>query len=339
MKRILTLFLTLCLVTSLTAPFASAAGTDQASAQQTVQALGILNGDENGNLNLSAYVTRAQFAKMMIAASSYKDTISSKSSSSPFKDVKYSYWAASYIQAAVNAGWLTGYSDGTFLPDKNVKLEEAVSAVLKMLGYTPSSFSGSFPESYIAKYTALGLNDNISATQGQYLTRQDCMYLFYNLMSTQNTSGKYYAATLGYTVNSSGEVDYSSLVLANLKGPFIVTDSNWASSLPFTANTATVYLDGSASNFNSVSTYDVYYYNAGMRSIWVYDNRVTGVYTAASPNTAAPTTVTIAGNSYTISTSTAAYALSNIGSFGIGDTVTLLLGKNGDVVGVVSANS
>jgi hypothetical protein len=36
--------------------------------------------------------------------------------------------AASYIQTAVSAGWLTGYSDGTY-GRHNVKLEEAVSAV------------------------------------------------------------------------------------------------------------------------------------------------------------------------------------------------------------------
>jgi hypothetical protein len=339
MKKILSFFLTLCLVTSLTIPFASASGTDQTSAQQTVQALGIINGDENGNLNLSEYVTRAQFAKMMIAASTYKDTISSTSSSSPFKDVKYSYWAASYIKTAVAATWLSGYTDGTYRPDNNMTLEEAVSAVLKMLGYTSTDFSGSFPEAQLATYAALGLNDNISTTQGQTITRQDCMYLFYNLMSTENTSDKYYATTLGYTVNSSGEIDYSSLVLANMKGPYIVSDSTWMSSLPFSTSTATVYLNGSVSSFSAVSTYDVYYYNASMRTVWVYNNRVTGIYTAASPNTAAPTSVTVAGNSYTLATSSATYDLSDIGSYGIGDTVTLLLGKNGDVVGVESATT
>ena len=337
MKKTISLILSICLTLALTAGPAYAASSSLTSAQQVVQALGIIVGDGTGNMNLSANVTRAQFAKMMIAASTYKDTISTTSKSSPFKDVKYTNWAASYVQAAVTAGWLTGYTDGTYRPDNSVKLEEAASAILKMLGYSTSDFTGSFPEAQLAKYAALGLNTNISATQGQVLTRQDCVYLFYNLMSTKNKSGSYYATTLGYTVNSSGELDYSSLVLANMKGPFIVEDSSWSSSLPFTASTATVYKNGSASTLSSVSTYDVYYYNTGMRSVWVYSNNVTGVYTAASPSTSAPTSVTVAGKTYSIATSSAAYALSDMGNFGIGDTVTLLLGMNGEVVGVVSA--
>ena len=339
MKKLLPVLLAVCLTLSLTAPHAGAASASLASAQETVSALGIMVGDENGNMNLSAGVTRAQLAKMMIAASAYKDTVSTTSASSPFKDVSYKYWGASYIQTAVTAGWLTGYADGTYHPDSGVTLEEAATAVLKMLGYKTSDFSRAFPDAQLVKYTSLGLNAGITKTKGQYLTRQDAMYLFYNLMSTKNTDGKFYAATLGYTVNDSGEIDYSSLVKANMKGPFIVEDSTWSSSLPFSASGATVYKNGSASSISAVTTYDVYYYNASMRTVWVYRNQITGVYTAASPNTAAPTSVTVAGNSYSITTSAASYALSTTGSFKYGDTVTLLLGMNGDVVGVASGSS
>ncbi len=121
MKRITSIFLALCLTFAFIVPNALAASADQATVQQTIQVLGILTGDENGNLNLSGYVTRAQFAKMMIAASVYRDAISETASLSPFKDVKSTHWAASYIQTAVSAGWLTGYSDGTYRPDNNVK--------------------------------------------------------------------------------------------------------------------------------------------------------------------------------------------------------------------------
>ncbi|MBP8639689.1 MAG: S-layer homology domain-containing protein [Oscillospiraceae bacterium] len=339
MKKTTSFLLALCLTIGLTMPNAQAASSTATSAQQIIQALGIVTGDETGNLNLTGNVTRAEFAKMMIAASIYKDTISSTAKSSPFKDVKYTHWAASYVQAAVTSGWLTGYTDGTYKPDNNVKLEEAVSAVLKMLGYASSDFTGSFPEAQLAKYTALGLNVNISKTQGQVLTRQDCINLFYNLMSTKNKSGNYYATTLGYTVNSSGKLDYSSLVLANMEGPFIVENSSWSSDLPFTASAAAVYKNGSASSISAVSNYDVYYYNTGMKTVWVYRNRVSGVYTAASPSTSAPTSVTVAGKTYSIASSTAAYALSDMGLYGIGTTVTLLLGMEGSVVGVVSADN
>jgi len=339
MKKAFSVILAVCLTLSLAAPFADAAAANETTAQQTVSALGIMVGDQNGNMDLSGTFTRAQFAKMMIAASSYKDTISSTASSSPFKDVNYKYWAAPYIQTAVTAGWITGYTDGSYRPDNAMQLEEAVTAVLKMLGYTTSDFAGAFPDAQLAKYSALGLNAGISKTKGQTMSRQDAMYLFYNLMTTKNKAGKYYAETLGYTVNASGELDYAALVKANMKGPFIVETGSWASSLPFPTANATVYKNGVVTKLSAITAYDVYYYNASMRTVWVYRNQVTGVYTAASPSAAAPTSVTVAGKEYTLSTSAVSYALSTTGSYKIGDTVTLLLGMNGDAVGVAASGA
>lgn len=343
MKKATSLLLAFVLTAALAANYSSAqaAGTSASSAsvQQCIQALGIMNGDKNGNLNLSADVTRAQFATMMIAASEYKDTVSSTASSSPFKDVRYTYWGASYIQQAVVAGWLSGYSDGTFRPNNALTLEEAVAPVLKMLGYSPSDFSGTYPDAQLTKYVSLGLNKNISKSKGEAMTRQDCMYLFYNLMQTKTKSGGYYASSLGYTVSSSGELDYSSIMLSGMEGPFIVESTGWYTALPFASDTFTVYLNGNPSSAAAVSLYDVYYYNANTRTVWVCRNQVGGTYTAASPSASAPSAVTVGGKSYTVSTSDAAYALSTVGTYKIGDTVTLLLGMDGGVVAAVSPDA
>ena len=339
MKRTFSLILAFCLVFTIASTSAYAASSSQTSAQQIIQVLGIITGDQDGTLNLTNNVTRAQFAKMMIAASTYKDSISTKANSSPFKDVKYTHWAASYVQAAVKSGWLTGYSDGTFRPDNNVKLEEAVSALLKMLGYTSSDFSGAFPKVQLAKYISLGLNEGISATQGQFITRQDCVNLFYNLLNTKEKSGNYYATSLGYTVNSTGGLDFSSLVLAKMSGPFVIMDSNWSSSLPFSLSTVTIFKNGSPSSLSAASKFDVYYYNIAMRTVWIYNNKVTGIYTAATPSTSLPSSVTVAGKIYSISTSSASYKLSSIGNYKLGDAVTLILGMNGDVIEVLSPST
>ena len=63
-KRLTGLLLALTLLVGLLALPAAAAETGEPVA--TVQALGILNGDQNGNLNLSGNVTRAQFCKMAV---------------------------------------------------------------------------------------------------------------------------------------------------------------------------------------------------------------------------------------------------------------------------------
>ena len=71
-SKVLSLFLAICMLCSLLAVPAYAAGDN---AVQMAQALGILDGT-----NLESPVTRAQFSKMLVAASSYKDSISSEGS-------------------------------------------------------------------------------------------------------------------------------------------------------------------------------------------------------------------------------------------------------------------
>ena len=165
-KKLLALFLALCTAVSLLAAVPAAAA-DNTGALQTIRALGIIQGDTSGNLNLEGNVTRAQFAKMIVSASSYKDSISGSGSGySLFKDVKSSYWASEYIKIAVQEGWMTGYTDGTFRPYSTITLEQACATVLRMLGYTSSTLAGSYPSAQLSKASALGLRDQINLSQG-----------------------------------------------------------------------------------------------------------------------------------------------------------------------------
>lgn len=333
-KKLISLALALCLVCSAALSIAAAAEAD--TKLETVRVLGILSGDAHGNLNLNATVTRAEFVKMMTAASVYKDTVGSGYGASLFRDVKSGHWASEYIKLAVEQGWVTGYVDGTFRPDNSITLEEACTALLRLLGYDSGSLAGSFPTAQLSKASAIGLLDDMTATQGQTLTRQNCVTLFYNLLTAQDSAGKIYGTTLGYTV-TNGEVDYSALVTADTKGPYIAESGTI--NLPFGTENCTVYRDGAASTLSAVKQFDVYYYNTSLRTVWVYTKRVTGTLTAVSPSQAAPTSATVAGNTYDLGTSSVTYKFSSQGSFTAGDSVTLLLGMNGEVADVISAQS
>lgn len=309
-QRIAGLTTALCLALSLAALPASAA--DDSTRTETIRALGIMAGDSSGDLGLSRAVSRAEFVTMMAAASPYKDTVGSGYGVSLFKDVKSTHWASEYIRLATEQGWMTGYVDGTFRPERTITLEEACTALLRLL-------------------------DDVSAQQGQTLTRQSCVDLFYDLLTAESSTGAVYGTSLGYTVRN-GEVDYAALVSADTKGPYVAS-SGGGVSLPFSTTGVTVYRDGRAASLSEVKEYDVYYYNSKLRTVWVYTDRVTGTLTGVSPSKTAPTSVTVAGVSYAIGTSAAAYQLSSQGQFAQGDVVTLLLGMNGDVVDVVSAQS
>ena len=331
-KRLSALLAAALAVSMLTLP---AGAVSQSTALETIQALGILAGDSQGNLNLSSAVTRAEFVTMMTAASSYKDTVGSGYGVSLFKDVKSSHWASEYIRLAVEQNWMTGYTDGTFRPGRTITLEEACTALLRLLGYDASSLAGSFPTAQLSKAGAVGLLDDITAKQGQTLTRQDCVTLFYNLLLAETKAGAVYGTALGYTVKNN-EVDYAAVVSADTKGPY-VADNGGGLTLPFTPTA--VYVDGALSDQSQVKQYDVYYYNAALRSVWVYTDRATGTLTDLSPSKTAPTSATVAGVTYSIGSSTASYKLSSQGQFSQGDVVTVLLGMDGDIVDVVSAQN
>ena len=331
-KKLSALLAAALAVSMLTLP---AGAVSQSTALETIQALGILAGDSQGNLNLSSAVTRAEFVTMMTAASSYKDTVGSGYGVSLFKDVKSSHWASEYIRLAVEQNWMTGYTDGTFRPGRTITLEEACTALLRLLGYDASTLAGSFPTAQLSKAGAVGLLDDVAAKQGQTLTRQDCVTLFYHLLLADTKAGAVYGTTLGYTVKNN-EVDYAAVVSADTKGPY-VADNGGGLTLPFTPTA--VYVDGALSGQSQVKQYDVYYYNAALRSVWVYTDRATGTLTDLSPSKTAPTSATVAGVTYSIGSSTASYKLSSQGQFSQGDVVTVLLGMDGDIVDVVSAQN
>ncbi|WP_164510409.1 S-layer homology domain-containing protein [Agathobaculum sp. Marseille-P7918] len=326
MKKLISLVLAAAVLLGCLPAALAASVASESVVEQVIRAAGIMVGNTSGNLNLDKSVTRAEYAKMLVAASSYKDKVAGTSNVSPFSDVPYTHWAAGYIKTAVQQGWLTGYLDGSYKPDKTVTLEEAATGCLKLLGYTTEDFSGSYPYGQLALYQSLGLDTGVTASQGTTMTRRNMMYLFYNLLNADTKDGQVYAQTLGYTLNSNGEIDYLSMVSDTMEGPFVVEGS--LSDLVSSAG-RTVYRNGYASTADAVQQYDVIYYNDS--AIWAYANAVSGTYQAASPSASSPTSVTVAGNTYEIETSEAAYALSTLGGLNIGDIVTLLLGRDGKV--------
>ena len=148
-KRLIGLICTACLLLGMASPAALAADAD--TRLETIRVLGILSGNESGDLMLSSPVSRAEFAKMMAAASAYKDSVGKGYGVSLFADVKSGHWAGEYIKLAVEQGWFTGYVDGTFRPDNSITLEEGCTALLRLLGYDSGNLVGTFPDAQLAK--------------------------------------------------------------------------------------------------------------------------------------------------------------------------------------------
>ena len=247
-----------------------------------------------------------------------------------FADVPSDSANAPYVRIAVQNGWMNGYTDGSFRPDNAVTLEEACTAVLKLLGYKMTELSGAFPQAQLNKASQLGLRTNLNCGQGQPMNYQDCSVLLYNALTANTSGGGSYGASLGFTV-TDGQVDPSSVMMASLKGPFIAAEG---AVLPF--EPLTVYRNDKASSSAQLDPYDVYYYSESLQSVWIYTRRAAGRITAVSPSASAPTSVTVAGVPYQIGSADVAAQISSLNGGGVGEVVTLLLGMNNVAAGIVT---
>ena len=329
-KRILALLLAVCVACSMLILPASASGSN--TAVQTAVTLGGLTSDQTANL--AAPLTRGALTKLMVAFSAYRESAKTQGSTGTlFSDVGSGSAYAPYVRIAVQQGWISGYTDGSFRPDNAVTLEEACTAVLKLLGYDVTTLSGTFPAAQLNKANELGLRDNLTKTQGEGMTLEDGAVLLYNALTATTAEGKVYASSLGFTVNN-GVVDVSSILLSNVKGPFV---AGLGTQLPF-APTA-VYRNDTVTTDATLNAYDVYYYNETAQTVWIYTRKAAGRITAVAPSANAPTSVTVAGTEYTIASSSVAAQLSALNGGGVGQVVTLLLGMNDEAVSVLTGDA
>ena len=233
-----------------------------------------------GIMEISSFresVTRADFAKMLVKASSYRENLPT-SNVSVYADVPATDPNAVYIRIAAREGWMSGYLGGKFKPEDPVLYKDAVKAILTMLGYTDDDFTGDLVSSRISKFNYLELNEDVSRKAADEVNQTDCMNIFYNLLKTKKKdSNEIYGTVLDCELNSDGEINPISILEDERKGPILVHKNfSVAQSVPFDTEDANVFLNGVASTLSAVKSaqqqagFAVLYYNVKSKTIWAY---------------------------------------------------------------------
>lgn len=236
-----------------------------------------------GILNVSDYtgqVTRGDFARMLVNASSYRENLPT-SSVSVFADVPSTHPDAIYIRIAASQGWMTGFLGGLFKPEEYITYKDAVKAALAMLGYSDEDFTGDLASSRISKFNYLELNEEVNRQPEEVLNQTDCMNIFYNLLKTKKKdSSEIYGAVLDCELNSDGEINPITILDDERKGPILVRKGfSVIQSVPFGSENANVFLNGTASTLEAVKAsqqdagFAVVYYNVKSKTIWAYTTR------------------------------------------------------------------
>ncbi|WP_312700297.1 S-layer homology domain-containing protein [Sedimentibacter sp.] len=166
MKKVLSLVLVIAMVLSsmsfaFGAKFEDTVDNDYAKAIDTLAALGVINGYEDGTFRPGNVVTRAEMAKLLVEILGYGDLVAG--SKSNFTDTQ-GHWADAWIALAAGKGLVVGTGDGKFTPDRTVSYDEAITMVVRGLGYTDGSneLKGmTWPTNFKVKAAELKLTKNV----------------------------------------------------------------------------------------------------------------------------------------------------------------------------------
>ena len=105
----------------------------------TMNNAGVITDSSNGYFRPNEAITRAELAAMLAKFSETTGT------ANYFNDVSASYWAANAIAICAKLGWITGYPDGTFRPDRNVTRAELMAMINRATGRAPKSADAFLP--------------------------------------------------------------------------------------------------------------------------------------------------------------------------------------------------
>ena len=191
LKKVLALVMAFAMAFTM---MAGAAYTDSADieateAVDTLSALGVINGYEDGSFKPNGTVTRAEMAAMIYIVRNGGKTDASGYENLPtsFTDIK-GHWAEGYIKHAQTMGIISGRNDKTFDPNAKVTGVEAALMCLRTAGYDAAKAGiggATWANKTLSLANEAGLLDDVKADLASACPRQYAAQLIYNMLDTE----------------------------------------------------------------------------------------------------------------------------------------------------------
>lgn len=149
---------------------------------EVLQAVGIMVGDEDGNFNPDAAVSRNEMAVIMSNLMDYR--VATYAGTSPFTDVPT--WAEPYVAACYTNGIVGGIGNNLYGGSYTVTTSEAALMLMKALGYFQyaSDFGDEWQLAVTKQANKIELLDGIDAGVKEALTRNDVAQLVLNTLKS-----------------------------------------------------------------------------------------------------------------------------------------------------------
>ena len=148
------------------------------TAVSTLSSMGIITGYPDGTFRPNAAITRAEFAAIAARFDNDGDKTAAK-----FSDIA-SHWAKDEISIAYNNGWITGYPDGTFGPQRDITRAETMTLVNRVLNRQPETEDDLLPNMTV-------WTDNANPKAWYYLAVQEATNSHYYKFKTNSKYEKW----------------------------------------------------------------------------------------------------------------------------------------------------
>lgn len=196
---------------------------------QLLTALGVFQGDENGNFNPTDNVKRSEAAKMIyvLKNNGVDDGAVAFQGVSKYSDVPVGHWAEGYINYCTNLGYMSGWQENgvqKFDPNGNVTGVELMKMLLCMIGYKAD----------VQGYTGNGWQTNVlvdAATSGLSVEFTPSVYAatprqWTARLMTNALDAKWVAYSKGELTYQNDTYGQQFLKLFSVKGELTGTQTN-----------------------------------------------------------------------------------------------------------------
>lgn len=148
------------------------------TAVSTLSSMGIITGYPDGTFRPNAAITRAEFAAIAARFDNDGDKTAAK-----FSDIA-THWAKDEISIAYNNGWITGYPNSTFGPQRDITRAETMTLVNRVLNRQPETEDDLLPNMTV-------WTDNANPKAWYYLAVQEATNSHYYEFKTNSQYEKW----------------------------------------------------------------------------------------------------------------------------------------------------
>lgn len=179
---------------------------------------------DSDDFKVEKNVKRSEFASMIVRAMGLEKSAQSLATiPTGFKDVPTNHWANGYIAVAKQQGFVNGYTDGTFRPDRQISYQDMATMLTIALGQ--AEVGTVYPAGYIVKAQQLGLFNNVNVpAYTDMATRGDVFKMLYNMITSKEFGQRKIVKAIVLENSRVEKMNDDEIVVEVIK---VVQEANW----------------------------------------------------------------------------------------------------------------